>query len=375
MKKISPKRILHVVGAMNTAGTETMLMNIYRNIARDKVQFDFISYSRKDADYDSEIMNMGGRVIKLHNTQSVKEIYDVIKKYGPYDVVHSHTLFHCGIAVFAAKLAGVRIRIAHAHTTLDKSDSILRRIYIKLMRCLINTFSTNLLACSHEAGRYLFGEKKLGKSKYTSFPNLIDYKQFLTERTMEVRKFKSEEGLNNSIVIGHVGRFIWAKNHSFLLAVLKSLKKKNLNTKLLLVGDGDLKNEIKETAKKMGIDHDIRFVGMRNDIPRILHSMDVFVFPSVHEGLGLVLLEAQACGLPCVVSEAIQPEADLNINLVSRLSLTDSPDVWADTILELVGKKEKDINKIIKGFEVNGYSLQTGIIRLLGIYNIPVEGI
>lgn len=369
MSNLKPIRVLQVVGAMNRAGTETMLMNIYRNIDTKKVQFDFVSYSSRDAHYDGEIKKLGGRVIKLSRTQSVKEIYDVIKKYGPYDVIHSHTLFHCGIANLAAKLAGVQVRIAHAHTTLDKSDSFVRKVYIQSMRSIINNFSTHLLACSNEAGKYLFGERNLNRSKYMYFPNLIDYSQFLREPSKEVEKFKREEGLENSIVIGHIGRFMEAKNHKFLLQVMKSIINKNPSTKLLLVGDGNLRLQIEESAKKESIYNNIRFVGIREDIHTMLHSMDVFVFPSVYEGLGLVLLEAQASGLPCIVSEAIQPEADLNIGLVTKLSLSDGTDTWANKILEKAGQKEKNIEKIITGFKARGYSIPEGLSKLINTYN------
>jgi glycosyltransferase EpsF len=371
MNNFYPIRILHVVGAMNIAGTETMLMNIYRNLDRAKVQFDFISY-QQNAHYDDEIKRMGGRIIRLSNTHSVKEIYEAIKKYGPYHAVHSHTLFHCGIANLAAKLAKVNVRIAHAHTTMDICDSLIRKLYIKAMRYIINTFSTKLLACSNQAGKYLFGEKGLNKPFFTYFPNLIEYPKFLQEPKIHVLKFKDEKGLQNSLVIGHIGRFIETKNQMFLLDIIKNMLKKADNVKLVLVGDGDLRLQIEEAAKCKGLDDNIIFIGLRNDIPTILHVMDIFVFPSIYEGLGLVLLEAQASGLPCVVSEAIQPEADLDINLFSRLSLADGAEVWANKILELAGKKEKDAKKIINGFEANGYSLSQGISKLLNIYQLTM---
>ncbi|WP_404452336.1 glycosyltransferase family 1 protein [Virgibacillus necropolis] len=369
-----PLKVLHVVGAMNRAGTETMLMNIYRNIDRRKIQFDFISYSSQDAHYDQEIKSLGGRVIKLSKTWSIKGIYDVIKQYGPYDVVHSHTLFHCGIANLAALFAGVKVRVAHAHTTLDKNNSYSRKMYIKSMRLMINTFSTDLLACSNKAGGYLYGENRLVKLKYSYFPNTIDYSTFLQEPKIEITKFKMEEGLGNSLVIGHIGRFIEAKNHTFLLKIMKSVIKREPTIKLLLVGDGDLRERLENEAKEQGLQENIRFVGIRNDISTMLHSMDVFIFPSLYEGLGLVLLEAQASGLPCVVSEAIQPEADLKLGLVSKLSLVDGPDVWAQRILEVANKKETNTNKIIEAFEKNGYSLTRGITSLMNIYNYSDGG-
>lgn len=374
MKSSKPIKILHVVGAMNRAGTETMLMNIYRRIDRGKIQFDFISYSGQEADYDQEIISLGGKVIRLSKPVSVKALYDVMRKNGPYEAVHSHTLFHSGIANTAAFLAGVKIRIAHAHTTSDIEDSFLRKIYISFMRLLINNFSTKLLACSNGAGSYLFGKEGLTKENYSYFPNAIDYKSFLIPSKMEIKKFKVEEGLGTSIVIGHIGRFIEAKNHSFLLEIMKVLIKRDPAIKLLLVGDGDLRERMEEKAKKEGLYENISFAGIKEDIVSAMHSMNVFVFPSHYEGLGLVLLEAQASGVPCVVSEAIQPEADVDIGLVTKLSLADGAAVWADKIMELVSKRERNINRIIDGFEQSGYSLKNGILTLMNIYQSNTGG-
>jgi glycosyltransferase involved in cell wall biosynthesis len=368
MKNLKPIRVLHVVGAMNRAGTETMLMNIYRNIDRKKFEFDFVSYSKEDAYYDKEIKELGGRVIKLTKTQSIKEIYTVLKKYGPYDAVHSHTLFHCGIANIAAKLANVKIRIAHAHTTFNKSENFLRKAYIHSMRKLITVFSTHLLACSQEAGLFLYGAKGKEDSKYTYFPNLIDYSKFLKDPKREISEFKSEVGIENSLVVGHIGRFIESKNHLFLIEILQHLVSRNENVQLLLVGDGELRAQIENLAIEKGLMKNIKIVGGRDDIPTMLHSMDIFVFPSIYEGLGLVLLEAQACGLPCIVSKAIQPEANIGIDLFFPLSLKVNAGNWADKILELAGEKEKDVNKIISGFEKNGYSIDKGISKLTEIY-------
>ncbi|AXI10776.1 glycosyltransferase [Oceanobacillus sp. 143] len=373
MKNEAPLKILQVVGAMNMGGTETMLMNIYRHMNRDKVQFDFISYSSQEAHYDQEIKALGGSVIKLSKTNSIKEIYNVIKRNGPYDAVHAHTLFNCGIAIIAAYLAGVKLRISHAHTTLDNSNSISRKAYITSMRAIINLFSTNLLACSNGAGTYLFGKNSANREKYSYFPNVIDYSTFLQPPHTEVRKFNLEAGLGKSIIIGHVGRFIEAKNHAFLLEIMKSVIKRDPSIKLLLVGDGDLRLEIEEKAKNDGLLANIKFVGIRTDISTMLHNMDVFVFPSIHEGLGLVLLEAQASGTPCVVSEAIQPEADLDIGLVSKLSIANGPEVWVDKIIEVANKKEKNVNKIIDGFEKNGYSLALANEKLMKIYRSSEE--
>ncbi|SER98945.1 glycosyltransferase family 1 protein [Salipaludibacillus aurantiacus] len=370
MKQVKRIKVLHVVGTMNRAGTETMLMTIFRSIDRGKIQFDFISYSEEEAHYDEEIRQLGGRVIRLSRTNSVRQHIDVIKKYGPYDAVHSHTLFHCGIANLAARLSGVKIRIAHAHTTLDKSDRLLRKLYIHSMRPVINTFSTHRLSCSKEAGRYLFGEKLENWRHYMYFPNLIDCSPFLADQEDGVKAFKEEEQLENNLVIGHIGRFMDAKNHHFLLEVLQSLLKKDAPVKLLLVGDGELREEIEKEAEKKKLTRHICFAGIREDIPAMLQSMDIFVFPSIYEGLGLVLLEAQATGLPCVVSEAIQPEADLDIGLVTQIPLANGPDAWAERILKMAAQKETDKEKIMNAFKEKEYALNTGLSKLEKIYNL-----
>ena len=363
-------RVLHVVGAMNRAGTETMLMNIYRNIDREKVQFDFISYSQEEAHYDKEIKELGGKVIKLSRTTSVRELVNAIKENGPYEVVHAHTLFNSGIAMLAAKKCGIKNRIAHAHTTLDNNSSVARKIYTNGMRLLINKYSTKTLACSREAGKYLFGEKEINKSKYSYFPNLINYEELLHKPEKEVDKFKEEYNLNDGIVIGHIGTLKESKNHKFLIEIAKYMTEQNIDVKLLLVGEGSLRKELEDLAKEYNISDRVHILGIREDINVMLHSMDVFVFPSIFEGLGLVLLEAQAAGLPCIVSEAIQPEADLGLNLFTKLNLDSGVDIWSKEILKVANKKEYNLDKINSAFEEKEYSTNKCICKLMKAYDI-----
>lgn len=362
-------KVLHIVGMMNMGGTETMLMNIYRNIDKSKVQFDFISYSEIDAYYDDEIKKLGGKIIKLKKSKSIKELCDAIEEYGPYDVVHAHTLFNCGVAMISAKKCGVKIRISHSHTNLDINNNLVNRIYRKLMRFSINQNSTNLLACSESARKYLYGNKK-SNNKYQYFANPIDYTKFINKKYEQIDLFKKEINANNSLIIGHIGRFTESKNHKFLIHILKNMVDRNIDVVLLLVGDGKIKPEIKDMVKKLNLYEKVRFIGIRDDIDTILHSMDIFIFPSIYEGLGLVMLEAQASGVPCVVSEAIQPEADLGLKLVTKLSLEENVNIWVDNILSKVNKKEYDKCKIIKAFEEHGYSIEISIKNLMRIYGI-----
>lgn len=363
---IKPIRILHVVGAMNRAGTETMLMNLYRSLDHDKVQFDFISYNASKADYDNEIMELGGKVIRLTRTLSLASLMKVIRENGPYKAIHCHTLFHCGVGVLAGRLCGIPIRIAHAHTTSDNNITRSRLLYMKLMQKLIMKFSTRLLACSKEAGLFLFGTH----ARYETFPNVINFKEFVDCPSELVNEFRNEEKLIGNIIIGHIGRFIEAKNHKFIIKVFKEIQRDIPKARLLLVGDGELRREMEELSREEGLINDIIFTGKRSDVPRVLNSIDLFIFPSKYEGLGLVLLEAQACGIPCLVSEAIQPEADLKLGLLTQMNLEEGVEAWCQKALDLVDKRCYDRTKIQKAFIKSGFSIEQGIRKIMQIYKI-----
>lgn len=374
---MNKKRILHVTGAMNVGGTETMLVNLYRKI-NNNIQFDFISYSNEEAYYDKEIKDLGGNVIRLKPPsevgfiEAVKDIKKVIKENGHYDAVHTHMLFNCGIAMIAAYLSSVKVRVSHAHTTSDNSESFIRKVYISVMRIFIKLFSTDFLACSDGAGRYLFGRNITSNKKYNLLPNFIDYEKFIKcEDKSSIRK---EFGIKDEdIVVCHIGRFINAKNHSFLLEVANEMIKRNDKIKLLLVGTGDLKNEIEDKVKELGIGKNVYLTGIRNDIPNILNNSDLFILPSIYEGLGLVLLEAQASNVPCLVSEAVQPEVDLNIGLVKQLKLSYGSKKWALEAEVLINKnKSQDIN-VMESVKKKGYDLNSIMNNLVSVYKLNLE--
>ena len=370
------KRILHIVGAMNRGGTETMLMNLYRHIDKEKIQFDFVYFSQEEAHYDKEIISLGGKIIRvsppsiLNYKKAINDMKKVIKEYGPYEVVHAHTLFNSGFAMKAAKELNIKTRITHAHTTLDNESTIVRKIYTNHMRRSIIKNSTHLLACSNEAGRYLFGEKSLNNKNYTFFSNLIDYNKVLNVDKNKVKEFKDEYNLKDKIVIGHVGTLKQSKNQKFLIEITNYLVKENKDIRLLLVGDGSMRHDLEEMVKKYNLQENIVFTGVREDVEVALHSMDIFAFPSIYEGLGLVLLEAQSAGLPCLVSEAIQPEADLGIGLVNKLNLSDGIEKWSQKILSLAKKGKLDSNIISEAFENSDYSVEKCLNKLFEIYGI-----
>lgn len=358
-------KVLHVVGAMNRGGTETMLMNVYRELDRKKFQFDFVSYTDEEAHYDREIKKLNGNIIRLTKRHSVKQLYDAIKKHGPYDAVHAHTLFHAGIALFAATIAAVKVRIVHAHTTNDDAATLTKKIYMFLMRFVIRLCATHFLACSNAAGTFLFGKK----TNYTFFPNAIPYETFLHVEKDKVAQFKMSEQMNeHDLVIGHIGTFKKEKNQRFLVSVLEKIVEKNTQATLLFIGDGEEKEHvIKEVNRKQLTKH-VKFLGLRKDIPTILHSMDVFLLPSIYEGLGLVLLEAQASGVPSLVSDNIQHEADLKLDLVESLSLTAPAEQWAEKVVELSKKAKPSKDEIRTRFIESGFTVQQSLCTLEKLY-------
>ena len=207
------------------------------------------------------------------------------------------------------------------------------------MRIFIKIFSSDFLACSDSTGKYLFGNKITNNKRYKVLPNYIDYDSFIN--CNDKTSIRKELGMNNDdIVLCHIGRFINAKNHEFLIKIANEMIKKNNNVKLILVGDGDLKKHIESKVKSLGIEKNVYFTGIRKDIANILNNVDLFILPSIYEGLGLVLLEAQASKVPCLVSEAIQPEVDLGVELVKKIDLSYGPSVWAEEANKLINKSK-----------------------------------
>lgn len=366
-------KVLQVIGGMNVGGTETMIMNIFRKM-HNQVQFDFISYYDFEAHYDKEIEKLGGRVIRLQLPSkkgtfgTIKDLVKIIKK-GNYSAVHCHTLFHCGIGVLAAKLAGAKIRISHAHTTDDGSSSFSKKVYILLMRLFIRVFSTNLLACSDGAGKYLYGDSLVQSSKYKILPNYINYNKFL--RNDRCKSIKKELGLKkDDIVITHIGRFIEAKNHDFLINLVGKLVVRNSRIKCFLVGDGDLRSKIQEKVNGMGLQENVIFLGIRKDVAKILKETKLLILPSIYEGLGLVLLEAQASGIPCLTSPAIQPEADLGLGLLKQLNLQADMKIWEKTVFKMIKADKVKSTEIRQAFEKRGYKVEEITASLTNIYGL-----
>ena len=332
-------RVLHVLHSMNCGGAETLIMNIYRNIDKDSVQFDFLVNVDEEMFYEKEILSLGGRIFRMPFLTKVtpiiyeRNLYKFFKENG-YRIVHSHLETTTGIILKQAKKAGVPIRIAHSHNsrfTREGFSALPENLYKMYCRTKVVPNATKLFGCSEKANVWLFG-KNADRSEILN--NGIDTEKcrFSKEVRREVRE---ELGIaEGTVVFGHVGRFNDQKNHAFLIDVFNDYLKRKNDAVLLLVGDGDLRNSIEEKVKALSIDDRVIFLGLRSDVPRLLQAFDCFLLPSKFEGLPLVIVEAQASGLLCLAADTISPMADLKLSLVKFIPI-ESTDGFAEEMCSI----------------------------------------
>lgn len=330
---MEPIRVLHENVIMDVGGIECLLMNLYRNIDRDKVQFDFMVHRDKEGYFDREIESLGGRLYRcepfnpFHHRKYLNSMKQVFRSHPEYEIVHAHSDLNMW-PLRLAKEAGIPVRIAHCHNMRTTVD--LKRMFMEYEKLSLKRYCTQMFACSEAAAVWLYGGKAVGSQQIVYVRNGIEPEKYRFNRTLR-DQVRREFGLENRFVIGHVGRFAKEKNHAFLLDVFRVVHQINPNTVLLLVGTGELLPEMRRKTEALELEDNVIFAGVRSDVPELMQAMDVFVFPSLYEGLGIALIEAQAAGLPCVVSDTVPWEADIT-ELVERLPLSSARE-WADRIL------------------------------------------
>lgn len=325
-----PTKVLHILKNMQKGGVERFILNQYSILSTQYVDFDIALYgpdkNRNDEEFIKEFESLGGKIIYLPfpNSRflSFATRFSSTLKNNKYDAIHSHQNLFSGIILLIAKLNGVPIRIAHAHTSKErKRNNIVRTMYTDIMKNLISFSATHFLCASSLAAQYVFKSTTISEF----LPNGVNIQPFLEKSKADI---KSELKISNGeMVVGHVGSFKPAKNHDFIIKIFSDYQKKHPKTHLILVGDGTEMTNIKRKVDNHNLNDKVHFLGNRSDIPDLMKMFDVFLFPSHFEGLGISLIESQASGVKSIASSSVPRETDIGLNLISFLPL-DKPDEW-----------------------------------------------
>lgn len=346
-------RVLQVFHGMNRGGAETMIMNLYRHIDRSQIQFDFLVHTEQHCDYDDEITYMSGKIYhapryRIFNHLSYcKWLNEFFATHPEYHIIHGHQYNTASMYLAVAKQHGLTI-IAHSHST-SNGFGLSAMVKNAMQRPLYN-IADYRFACSQAAGEWLY----CGKADFQVFPNAIDTELYKYSYHRRVVK-RAELGIPSDVlVVGHVGRFCKVKNHTMLLNIFAMIHALHPQSKLLLVGDGPLRPAMEKKVRHLGLEEAVIFAGVCTDVYNMLQAMDVFVFPSLYEGLPVTVIEAQAAGLPCIIADNITQEVCLS-DLVQQKALSDDVKAWADSALLAVSTTERrDMQAVIRraGYDI-----------------------
>ena len=371
---MSAVNVLQVIGELELGGAESRIMDITRRLDPERCHYDFLVFNQKEQHYDREAESLGCKIyrlsprFRLYNWFAYKKALEKFFAGHPeIDIVQGHMTSSARIYLKAAKKHGIRCTIAHARSA--GTDPGLKGLITRFMRKGLDRCADELFACSKEAGIAVYGKKAVDEGKVRIIPNALDVKRFAP---LEADKEKTEElreslGLENAYVVGHVGRFHYAKNHEFLLEIFEKIKKKRPEAKLLLVGGGSREVFIRECAEKLGLTGDVIFAGMQSDPAPYYALMDVLVFPSRYEGLPGTIVEAQAAGVPCVMSDSVTAEVAVT-ELVKTLSLSEDSAVWADAALSTARDRESDNARNIEILKDKGFDVEAQTLMLMDLY-------
>ena len=368
---MEPLRVLQISYAMDLGGAETLLMNLYRNIDRTKVQFDFLLHCPNESAYEKEILSLGGRIYKIlrylgfNKFSYERKLTEFLNAHPEHIIIHDHLMDSASETLRIAKKLG-RITIAHSHAA--SAPFSLKDIYRFFFRRNLWKIADYKFACSEEAGKWLYR----GKADFTILKNGIITERFkFSEEAREIKR--KEFGIDESTrLIGTIGRMVESKNQIRLLEIMTNLISVDDKSILMIIGEGPLESKLKAYARKHKLEDKVIFTGPRTDANELLMAMDCFVLPSLSEGLGIVLIEAQATGLPCVFSDIVPKDVDLVPQLIHRLSLYDSDETWVRAILNSHPLNERD--SAWKGVDDKGYDIKDSAEQLQQFYLKLSEG-
>lgn len=369
MEKI---KVLLVAGPLNMGGIENQLMHLLRQADKSIFQIDFTA-TNPDSCYRQEIESLGGtfhhipRMSRIDPFPYFRILTDILKR-GEYDIIHSHELFHSGIVMLLAKLAGVPCRFVHAHNWDDGDGSgrkrpLIRTVYNTVMRFLINRFSTCRIACSTLAGKFLYGEK----ADFHLLFNSVDTAKFLERYDDREQGEFTEDGWTNVL---HVGRVTAVKNQLFLTEVAAELRRRGKKIRILCAGAGDegYEAQVRSAVRQRELDEHLLLLGMRGDISVLARKSSAFVLPSRYEGMPLALIEAQAAGLPCVCADTFSREVDFGIGTVAWMSPDADAGHWADAIEQAVASGRAPRADVVRAVEEKGFDSDSFARKLCGLY-------
>ena len=330
-------RVLHIIPGYG-GGISSFVGNL-TSAGDGSMTHDVVGFSAYPEHFRAAIEAQGGRCVTLPRVWKrplrMARMFRRQLREGRYDVLHCHLSGYKGL-IFKLLAGRMCPRvITHAHRASDEKQAPLHGLSVALSRCMSRALSTDLLSCSDLAGRFIFGDKAVETGRVTRIPNAVDVQRFLQptdpQRTAELRsEWQIPDG---AMVVGHIGRFNLQKNHRFLLNVCEALERRDVPFVCLMIGDGELRSAIEAEANQRGLTRCVRFTGKRSDVPELLSLMDAFVLPSRFEGLPTVAVEAQAAGVPCLLSAAVTPEANMGLGLARFLPIDDA-ECWAEALCQ-----------------------------------------
>ena len=361
------KRILCILSSLDAGGAETFVMKVCRSLPTEEYQIDFI-VSQYGGCYEQEVLARGGWIHKIPLRtkapfQALSGIHRIVKENGYEYVLKLGETSVASLDLVAARLGGAKnlaMRSCNALTGLPVKKKVVNAV----LRPVLNMVANVKLAPSMLAAEFTFGKKQAHRDVHL-LHNGVDLKVFRFDPEGR-NQIRNEFDISNRFIVGHVGRFHAQKNHRYLLEVFQKIREQRSDAVLLLVGIGDLEQKIRGWARELGLEDAVIFAGQRFDIPQLLSAMDVFVFPSLHEGMPNTVVEAQATGLPCVIADTITPEADLT-GIVTYLPLTENKEDWVKTALSVAAQERRDTQDafIAKGYDIK--SVAQEFIALLGV--------
>lgn len=369
-----PVRILHHISDMNRGEAQSFIMNVYRHMDRSRIQFDFVVHTHNPSDYDEEIRALGGRIFILQKPRAgwmgyIYELKSTIQHHGPFHALHSHTYEASVLTLLTSRLFGIDIRIVHCHSISDYTyASSTTKVSRWLKRNMIRRFATNWVSSSITASQALFGYQWSQDRRGRMVRNGIDIGRF-TSRLQNPITLREQLHISlEEPIIGHIGRFSSAKNHTFLIEIFEELLYRVPNARLILVGDGALRPQILALIEQKGIQNRVHLLGRRDDISELIQEFDVMVLPSFKDGLPMVLIEAQAAGVPCVVSDVLPEEANLRAGFFAFVCLKQDIAVWVQWLMKAMRSDPVPAEERIRAIRLAGYDIKEVALELEHVY-------